>query len=84
MHVRADGNGNSSNGPRGPPIRNNYGYRNESYRGGRASMRGRGQRPMSGPIRPRDGYHAQRSNFHNSNGRPPTGLKGAIETPVAA
>jgi hypothetical protein len=84
IHVRVDSNGNNSNGPRGPPIRNNNGYRNESYRGGRALMRGRGQRSMSGPMRPRDGYHTQQRNFQNSNGRPPTGLKGPIETPAAA
>lgn len=86
MHVRGEnGNGNNGNGPRGPPMRNNSGYRNENYRGGRAPpVRGRGQRPMSGPMRPRDGYHHQQRSYQNSNGRPPTGLEGPSETPVAA
>lgn len=85
IHVRTEnGNGNGGNGPRGPPMRNNNGYRNESYRGGRGSMRGRGQRPMSGPMRHRDGYHPQQRSFQNNNGRPPTSLKGPSETPVAA
>ncbi|KAJ4755405.1 hypothetical protein LUZ62_089810 [Rhynchospora pubera] len=86
VHVQAqNGHGNTSSGPRGPPIRTNGNYRNDSYRGGRGPpVRGRGPRPMSGPPRYRDGYHPQHRSYQNSNGRPPSGPKGPSETPVAA